>query len=76
VAAVVVPKAPAEAGAVLGATDAGDLDLGDQGTETPAFDQYGTKVTVCHDPGFDQQTIRVASVDLHLAHGDYVGPCW
>ncbi len=48
----------------------------DQGTETPAFDQYGTEITICHRPGFEQVTMRVASVEAHLAHGDYVGPCW
>jgi hypothetical protein len=50
--------------------------LGDQGTETPAFDQYGTEITICHRPGFQQVTMRVADVEAHLAHGDYVGPCW
>ena len=52
------------------------LSLSDQGTKTPAFDQYGTEITICHRPGFEQVTMRVASVEAHLAHGDYVGPCW
>ena len=75
-AAVVVPdSAPAE-GAVLGASDAALPALRDDGTETPAFDQYGTLITICHNPGSDQDTLRVPSVEPHLAHGDYVGPCW
>jgi hypothetical protein len=36
-----------------------------------------TKVTVCHHPGPNEVTIRVAEPALgpHLAHGDYLGEC-
>lgn len=38
----------------------------------------GEKVTICHKPGTtDEATIVVASssVNNHLGHGDYLGPC-
>lgn len=36
-----------------------------------------SKVTICHNPGPNQQTMQVNSsaVQGHLNHGDYLGPC-
>jgi hypothetical protein len=35
-------------------------------------------VTICHKPGPAEQTITVdqSAVAAHLAHGDYLGPCY
>jgi hypothetical protein len=40
-------------------------------------DEYGTKVTLCHNPGAHQHTISVNSnsVPAHLAQGDTLGSC-
>ena len=47
-------------------------------SETTEDGDEETKVTLCHNPGPNQQTIEVAGeawVNAHLAHGDYLGPC-
>lgn len=47
--------------------------------EALAANDYGdhSKITVCHKTGDGEQTkdIAVSSLDGHLGHGDYLGPC-
>jgi len=45
--------------------------------EPTSEEETETKVTICHNPELNPQTIEVAeeAVASHLAHGDYLGPC-
>lgn len=46
-------------------------------TDTPPPTEEPSVVTICHNPGPNQQTIQVSADALqgHLNHGDYLGPC-
>ena len=42
--------------------------------------EYGGKVTICHRPESEKKpvvtiTVSESAVDMHLAHGDTLGPC-